>query len=290
MDMNQYNLDPERIPEEWTASLQPATAMQDAGVYLTAQDSQNVFADTLRVLVKCPAPGNGLGIELLELAGGRGDGLGITMVSGLVPGATAEHSGLLYGDSITGVSLRKRQPGTAEMEQVYSASTEALEYDGTIAQIISLVEKANQVQETENIPHTQLVYVLTIKRLRRKPKVQLRLQYPPAQEEPDVSLQLFAGENLRRAMLSRGVKLNDKLSRRFDSGGSGDCGAEGTCATCAVNVVQGAELLNPIGQQEQKILEKNPRWRFACKAIVGYGMQEGEMVVKVSPRQWASGQ
>ena len=26
---------------------------------------------------------------------------------------------------------------------------------------------------------------------------------------------------------------------------------------------------------------------MACKAVVGWGMKEGEMTVKVNPRQWA---
>lgn len=34
------------------------------------------------------------------------------------------------------------------------------------------------------------------------------------------------------------------------------------------------------------MLVKNPRWRLACKAIVGFGDQEGSMTVRVNPRQW----
>jgi len=132
------------------------------------------------------------------------------------------------------------------------------------------------------------VIVLTLKRLRRKPKVTVKLQYPPYQNEPDATIELFAGENLRRAMLVRGVKLNDALSRRFDNGGTGNCGADGTCATCVVGVLKGDDLLSPKGQQEEQILKKNPRWRMACKTVVGYGQQEGEMTIRVNPRQWDS--
>eukprot|EP00522_Entomoneis_paludosa_P015396 CAMPEP_0172442448 /NCGR_PEP_ID=MMETSP1065-20121228/2861_1 /TAXON_ID=265537 /ORGANISM="Amphiprora paludosa, Strain CCMP125" /LENGTH=284 /DNA_ID=CAMNT_0013192291 /DNA_START=239 /DNA_END=1093 /DNA_ORIENTATION=+ len=282
--MNRYNLDPDAIPEEWAANMQVANSMQAAGVYLGAKDKTKNFVDTLKVVVPCPPPGEGLGIELLELAGGRGDGLGITMVSGLVEGKPAENSGLIYGDSIVALSLRERSSSEGDMEELFTTPVECLDYDGTIDGILSMVGKANEVQESE--PNSDLFYVLTIKRLRRKPKISMLLQYPPSQGEPDVQLELFAGENLRRAMLARGVKLNDPFARRFDSGGAGDCGAEATCATCAVNVVQGLELFNDKGQQEEKILEKYPRWRFACRAIVGYGMQEGDMVVRVSPRQW----
>ena len=95
-------------------------------------------------------------------------------------------------------------------------------YDATIEAITSLPAPISSDEEV----------VLTIKRLRRQPKVNIKLQYPPYLEEPDVNIELFAGENLRRAMLTRGIKLNDKLAERFDSGGMGDCGSDGTCATC----------------------------------------------------------
>jgi ferredoxin len=112
------------------------------------------------------------------------------------------------------------------------------------------------------------------------------LQYPPQLQEPDINIELFAGENLRRAMLTRGIKLNDPLAMRFDSGGSGDCGSDGTCATCVVGISKGMELLSPMKETEGQILKKKPRWRMACKAVVGHGMQEGDMTIQVNPRQW----
>jgi ferredoxin len=77
-----------------------------------------------------------------------------------------------------------------------------------------------------------------------------------------------------------------RQAQRFDSGGSGDCGSDGTCATCVVGVAKGMELLSPMGQQEEQILSKKPRWRMACKTVVGYGMVEGNMTLQVNPRQW----
>ena len=82
------------------------------------------------------------------------------------------------------------------------------------------------------------------------------------------------------------MTYNEPQAERFESGGSGDCGSDGTCATCVVGVSRGAELLNPMGQQEGQILSQKPRWRMACKAVVGYGMAEGDMTLQVSPRQW----
>ena len=55
---------------------------------------------------------------------------------------------------------------------------------------------------------------------------------------------------------------------------------------CVVAVSKGDELLSPKAIQEAQILKKNPRWRMACKTVVGHGMQDGEMTIQVNPRQW----
>ena len=47
----------------------------------------------------------GLGIALSEIAGGRDDGLGITVISGLVEGGSAEGSGVQIGDSIVKIAV-----------------------------------------------------------------------------------------------------------------------------------------------------------------------------------------
>jgi len=270
LDMNKYNLGLEASADEWTARISAASNLQDAGAFLDAKNGKTVMVDILKIAVP-RIPGEGLGIELLELAGGREDGLGITIISGLVEGGCADRTGLLPGDSISKIAVRSK-----DGNEIVALPVECFGYDKTVQAIGSLPPAEEETS-----------VVLTIKRLRRKPKVQLTLQYPPHQDEDDVTLELFAGENLRRAMLTRGVKLNDPLARRFDSGGSGDCGADGTCATCTVNVVEGLELLSPPTTTESQIFKRRPEsWRMACRAIVGYGLQEGNIVLKVNPRQW----
>lgn len=214
VDMNQYNLGSlEEISQEWTAVLRPATYLQEEGVFLEAT-SKSLMADTLTIAFPRQAS---LGLELLELAGGRQDGRGITIVSGIVPGGAADGSGIVPGDSLTQIDVVRRVAGFQEDSvSKTSVETECLGYDETVDAILSLPEELDDSKE-ETI-------VLTVKRLRRRPKVNLKLQYPPDMQEEDITLELFAGENLRRAMLVRGVKLNDKLAARFDSGGSGDCG------------------------------------------------------------------
>lgn len=285
VDMNTYNLPTlEAIAEEWTAVASAATPLLEEGIYLQPRNKQENMVDTIKVSFP-RLPNVGLGLELLELAGGREDGIGITIASGLVAGGAAESSGILPGDSVIKIELQRQTrqvdevSNVEETEEVLSVQTECLGYDKTVEAILSLPPADDLVDET---------FILTLKRLRRKPKVKVNLQYPPEMGEEDISIELFSGENLRRALLVRGVKLNDKLASRFDSGGTGDCGAEGTCATCAVAVVTGLDLLSPVGTQEGQIFKNRPRWRMACKAVVGHGMKEGVLTIRVSPRQWNS--
>jgi len=281
VDMNKYNIPLSQILEEWTALLTPKSLMQEEGVYLNVKTNDELFADTLQYRVKRDG---GLGLILTEIAGGREDGVGITIIEEVLPGGNSENIGFLPGDSIVGLSVSQggdvsdsSNSGVMETnEQRVAVSTECLGYDATVDVITSLPPPSSPDEVIE----------VRVKRIRRKPKVSVKLQYPPEEKTPDTTIELFCGENLRRAMLTRGIKLNDALSARFDSGGTGDCGADGTCATCVVGVTKGSELLSPMKIQEEQILAKKPRWRMACKAIVGYGMAEGEMTVQVNPRRW----
>ena len=47
---------------------------------------------------------------------------------------------------------------------------------------------------------------------------------PSRQDRADERLMMLPGQPLRQTILSRGIKLNDPLALRFDSGGAGDCG------------------------------------------------------------------
>jgi len=280
VDLNQYNLPTARIEEEWECHLYSTTGKSEAegsGVRLQCK-SNDVFVDT--VTVQFPRRQASLGLELLELAGGREDGLGITVVSGVVKGGPADGCDIQVGDSVSQVSVLQsksvsRTKGLAEVEQVFSVPTEALGYDATV-EALKTLPTLRDGQEVQ----------LKLRRLRKRPVVTVNLQFPPSQNEPDTTIQLFAGENLRQGMLVRGVKLNDELAKRFDTKNSGNCGAGGLCRTCAVSVLNGQELLNPQRVAEKQMLQDLPRWRLACKAIVGYGMTEGEMTIRVSPNQW----
>jgi ferredoxin len=284
VDMNQYNLPIERIMEEWTAKIVAKGANTEGGIFLFAKNHREVRVDTIQFSFP-RRPESGMGIILQEIAGGREDGIGITLVSDISEDGPAFNCGIIPGDSIVKVTVLSKEieqgfgggVSTREMEE--SVDTECLGFDASVAAILKLPLMRSDDE----------IYVVTVKRLRRKPKVTVKLQYPPSQGEPDKVLELFSGEILRQAMLARGVRLNDPLAERFDDKLSGNCGANGLCTTCAVSVLRGGELLNPMRPQERQImikLSQNSRWRLACKTVVGYGMQEGELIIRVNPRQW----
>ena len=147
--------------------------------------------------------GSGLGLLLTEIAGGRDDGVGITIIEEVLDDGNSAGSGIIAGDSIVALSITKtKDDGTMNViEERVGVSTECLGYDATIDAITSLPPSTSSDDEI----------TLTVKRIRKQPKINVKLQYPPYMEEEDVSIELFAGENLRRAMLTRGIKLNDKL-------------------------------------------------------------------------------
>jgi ferredoxin len=257
----------DRISQEWSAKFQPKSDLTDEGIYMVAKSSKELVVDTIHVSFP-RRPGAGLGIELLEIAGGREDGVGITIVSQLIEGGCAYGSEILPGDSISKVAVWQRE------EEIAAVATECLSYDVTVDMIRSL-PSATSDQES---------YVLTIKRLRQKPKIKINVQYPPSQRRTDEVMELFSGENLRQAMLLQGIELTDDLAKEyFEDKGSGTCGSEGFCCQCAVSITGGAKLLNPQGTTEDQWLAENPRWRLSCKAI---GVKEGEMTIRVNPQQW----
>uniref|UniRef100_A0A7S4RKK6 2Fe-2S ferredoxin-type domain-containing protein n=1 Tax=Ditylum brightwellii TaxID=49249 RepID=A0A7S4RKK6_9STRA len=289
-DMSKYNIPQiETILTEWTANIIPKNINENTPerIALGVENSRELFVDTIIVEIRRSTEKVGLGILLQEIKGGRSDGLGITVVSGLVEGGLCEEQDcdVMVGDSISSVSVlqtNKSKDGAAGLQDTtteITAMTECLGYDATVEAISSLPPPPSSGQEQ--------ILKLTMKRIRRKPLISINLQYPPSQKEPDTKIQLYAGENLRLAMLVRGIKLNDPLAKRFDTKSGGNCGAGGLCRTCAVSVVRGGELLNPQKMAEEQMLKDDtPRWRLSCKAFVGYGMKEGEMTVQVNPRQW----
>ena len=247
---------------KWGVCVEEQTSFKSGGLRFNVNDDNSYVVDTIQNVVLTRAPG--LGVELLEVAN-NGEGVGIVVVEGTVPGTSAADADLRQGDCIGSVG----PPGGPFV------NVEARDWDG-------LVEALGDVEGDQ--------VELVVKRLAKAPVVNVVVKYPN-DEEPEETIQLIAGENLRQALLTRRIKLNDPLARRFDSQSTGgDCGADGTCCTCAVAVLDGAELMSPQKTQERQIMKtlNHPRFRLACKARVGKDLelnQQGDLVIRVNPRQ-----
>ena len=201
VNMDKYNIPLEQSINEWSAVVQASSSMQEEGIFLRAKDS-DLFVDTLQYKIQREG---GLGLLLTEIAGGREDGVGITIIEEVLEGGNSGNSGICPGDSIVSLAVTNTNEddgdGLNVQELRTAVDTQCLGYDSTIEAITSLPPVSSADESV----------LVTVKRIRKQPKINVKLQYPPYLEEPDVSIELFAGENLRRAMLTRGIKLNDKL-------------------------------------------------------------------------------
>lgn len=269
VDANVYNVNLEKAAATLTASVQvEKSAVRAPGVPFLDSKSKDYFVDDETFLV---SRDGGLGLELLELAGGRDDGFGITIVENVVKGSNAEKAGILAGDSISSVGIPSPSFVFGSGEILADVrDCECRDFDATIAVLSSIPEDVDSI-------------VVNLKRVRRWPKIQLRVEYPPSQCAEGVSnvkdIELFAGENLQRAMLNRGIILDDPGQGKCDF-----CGKN----SCVVSVYGGRKLLNPMGLTEEKLMERNPRCRLSCKTTVGFNMAEGDVNVRVNLSQWSS--
>lgn len=267
VDANTYNIPLDDAAELWTASVSPERSLdREANVPYLDSKSKDYFVDD--VLVKVSRDG-GLGMELLELAGGRDDGYGITVVTAVTEGGNAERAGIVPGDSISAVGAVLSSGSGLNVEEMKEViSCECRDFDNTISALTAFPPESETLS-------------LSIKRLRRWPKVQVVVEYPPSQcaegADNKETLEMFAGENLRRAMLNRGIVMEDTKGTKCDF-----CGGK-----CVVSVDVGFDLLNPMSTTEEKIMEKNPKCRLSCKTTVGYNMQEGFMRLRVNLNEWS---
>ena len=313
----QYNLPPSELTNGWSAQIitkqasklmsksseignQEILGKQTIDVQLVPKNDIEHYVDTFKVNINISLDTPGLGIELLEVEGGRDDGLGITIITGLVNGGNTDLSiqqsidvgedveRIMYGDSISKAELVIKRQST---EDVTSIQTECLGYDSTVEALVDMLSTLNNENNNNRDDIQEASVILTIKRLRRRPIIKCQVQYPPWEDKSPEIINLQPGENLRLAMLQRGVALNDPLAQRYDgkSTGSGNCGGSAMCRTCAVSVIRGAELLSEPKVNEKKIIQETnnvSRMRLSCKTFVGRGMKEGELVIQVNPRQW----
>ncbi len=148
VDMDRYNLTLERIVDEWMAILRELSALQEGGMYLTANDNQReLFVGTLQYLI---LRRGWLGLILTEIAGGREDGKGNAIIEELLDDGNAADCGLVPGDSIVALSIlpSKSVDSNEELIDNISAGTECLGYDATVAAISSLHSDSKEATKT----------------------------------------------------------------------------------------------------------------------------------------------
>mmetsp|Transcript_1435 Transcript_1435/g.2782 ORF Transcript_1435/g.2782 Transcript_1435/m.2782 type:complete len:335 (-) Transcript_1435:407-1411(-) len=245
---------------------------ENGGLLLAAAGPQ-WQEELVDVVVERSAERPGLGLLLTEYL--ATDDAGLVLVDGLQPegnAAVAASAPIQPGDAIIAVGEADGGDGTGASAEM--VSVEGVTYDTLVGAI-------------GEVPAASPIRVL-LKRLTKRPTVQLTLKFPQAEQRDDELITLYPGAPLRRSILAQGVSLNDPLARRFDAGiGTGDCGGEGCCCTCAVEVVSGIELLSKQKTQERQMLNRFPRWRLACKAAIDPTLSEdAQLVVKVAPRGW----
>ena len=249
-------------PDDWAVQ-----RLKDGGARVASKSLRFRPVDDTMVVPRSPeSPGIGLGLEEL---GSDGE-VGLVLIDAIVEDGNAAKASrpFLIGDAL--ISVRDK---AGSLEEVL---LEGATYDDTVAALGALPVALGDL-------------IFTVRRLERQATVNVRLQFEPSEERADEQLVMLPGQPLRQTILARGIKLNDPLALRFDSGGPGDCGGEGCCCTCSVQVVTGMELLNEAKTQEKQMLTKHADWRLGCRARISEDLEaDGELVVRASPRGWAA--
>lgn len=86
--------------------------------------------------------------------------------------------------------------------------------------------------------------------------------YPHPEYAPDgASMEAASGTSICDALLGHGVEIEHA------------CGKVGACTTCHVIVKQGFNLLNPMDDNEEDMLDQawglQPQSRLSCQALLG---------------------
>jgi hypothetical protein len=97
--------------------------------------------------------------------------------------------------------ILRRIGSAAEQTDVTSTRTECLGYESMANELVGMIAPLND--ENNNTSRIEeATVILTLKWLRRRPTINVKLQYPPSQNPPLETIQLLPGDNLRLAMLS----------------------------------------------------------------------------------------
>lgn len=158
----------------------------------------------------------GLGLDLAEMQRTKGKG-GLVLIADIAKGSNAEKAGKFkVGDALLSVA-DARTP-------TESISLQGLNFDATVEALGSFPDDCKSLE-------------LTLMRLVKREKINIEVYGPDGTFVETFQLPAAYGVNLRRELLAREFKMYDENTYRFDSQyQTGDCGGDGTCATCAVAI------------------------------------------------------
>ena len=161
-----YNVDLAKAAELFTVTVSANDSIdRPAGTPFLDSKDKEYFVDDIEVVVERVG---GLGLELTELAGGRPDGLGITIIENVVEGSNAAAAGIIPGDSLSFISpVIKDKIGLTEStsDQANAKVCECRDFDNTMDVLTSL-------PPAEDLPKV----IVGLKRMRRWPKVKTTVE------------------------------------------------------------------------------------------------------------------
>ena len=215
---------------------------------------------------------NGIGLILDEYQKGKTIG-GVVLVGDLKE--KASKAGFLKGDCL--VSIEAATPITeAPQGQI---RVEGLNYDATI----------KELSRFGDVPEL----IITIKRLVKRKYIDIEVVGPQGEAAGEFHLPAGFGANLRSLLDKENFRIYDNRMARFDSPyQTGNCGGEGTCGTCMVNILEGKEFLNNRVTIEEKALMKEGHpasWRWSCRTKFKSGTNaSGKVKIMLRPqtRNW----
>lgn len=219
-----------------------------------------------------------LGLELTEVAHStsghkEGDARGLVLVS-KVSGNAASANNIQIGDAIVGVFCEDAD---------FKETVTGFDYEDTMEVLSRAKTHAHMMADTESGDGASISLELN----RLVPRAKVSVIVEGATDKPQL-IEGLAGDNLRLLLMHHDINIYGNRLHRLDmpSVTDSNCGGEGICGTCMVEILEGNAALNNMGPKEQEVTTGRPTsWRAACQTVIGADNQESTIRVRVHP-QW----
>lgn len=247
----------------------------DEGIFGFESQDSRFGIQVISTKLSLPRPDSDLGLVLTQVAGNM-DGRGLVLVSDIITStggvgtaAATARPAIQVGDTIVGIAVGND----------FRERCTALNYDRT-------VEIIRDAKQHAAMSGSGTTITLELNRLVPRAEIVVQVEDASQVETKTQEIRALAGENLRRMLLRKGIKLYDSKTKRFDMPYAvGDCAGEGLCGTCLVQIQKGAELLNEQDHMEQIITKGRPAsWRASCRTIVGVDNKPGRVEIRIKPQ------